>query len=269
MNPGVSIFLELLSFVLSHNYFTFWDAFYLQLQATAMGAVCAPSFANLFLGLWEREVFLSDTILGVGGVQLCARYIDDIFIVWQGPRAGLAQLMGVLNDNALNIKLSHRIEKTCLDFLDVKISVDDGGRTHTDLFRKETSTNAVLHANSSHLKNLVHSIPYGQFLRARRICSTDESFESQSDDLREIFQARGYTVRSINEGYNKAKHKKRDDLLLAYRKQRDNRDEQVRFISSYNLEWRQMRQALTKYWEILRLDPHFEQGSVCDSIDNI
>ncbi|CAJ0937580.1 unnamed protein product [Ranitomeya imitator] len=52
--------LDLLEFTLTLNFFTFKGSLYLQLQGTAMGAAFAPSYANLFLGLWERDLFLSD-----------------------------------------------------------------------------------------------------------------------------------------------------------------------------------------------------------------
>ncbi|XP_075455216.1 uncharacterized protein LOC142494668 [Ascaphus truei] len=42
--------LNLLTFVLTHNYFLFDGLFYHQTQGTAMGTSCAPTYANLYLG---------------------------------------------------------------------------------------------------------------------------------------------------------------------------------------------------------------------------
>ncbi|XP_073441850.1 uncharacterized protein [Dendrobates tinctorius] len=46
-----SFLLDVLNFVLANIYFTFDRGFYKQVSGTAMGVRCAPSYANLFLGL--------------------------------------------------------------------------------------------------------------------------------------------------------------------------------------------------------------------------
>lgn len=48
-----SFIVDLLDFVLRHNYFTFDGKFNCQVSGTAMGVWCAPSYANLFLSWWE------------------------------------------------------------------------------------------------------------------------------------------------------------------------------------------------------------------------
>ncbi|CAJ0948889.1 unnamed protein product, partial [Ranitomeya imitator] len=81
-------------------------SFYLQLQGTAMGAAFAPAYAGLFLGLWERDLLLSDEQGSIDRVPLWMRYIDDIFFVWQGTPVDLAKYMVLLNGNDMNIHLS-------------------------------------------------------------------------------------------------------------------------------------------------------------------
>lgn len=49
-----SFLIDLLDYVLQHNYFIFDGGFYRQVSGTAMGARCAPSYANLFFGWWEE-----------------------------------------------------------------------------------------------------------------------------------------------------------------------------------------------------------------------
>lgn len=44
-----SFVIDLLDFILQHNYFVFNNTFYKQVSGTAMGARCDPSYANLFL----------------------------------------------------------------------------------------------------------------------------------------------------------------------------------------------------------------------------
>ena len=53
--PANSVFKRLLNFVLKHNYFTYNNSIYHQLQGVAMGTKMAPSFANLFMGTLEID----------------------------------------------------------------------------------------------------------------------------------------------------------------------------------------------------------------------
>lgn len=53
--------LDLLRFILNNNIFVFGLSHYLQIQGVAMETKCAPSYANLFLRGWERDLlFIED-----------------------------------------------------------------------------------------------------------------------------------------------------------------------------------------------------------------
>lgn len=54
----INFLMFLLNFALTQNLFIVKESLYRQLQGTVMGAACVPSYANLFLRLWEREIFL-------------------------------------------------------------------------------------------------------------------------------------------------------------------------------------------------------------------
>ncbi|KAM3926827.1 uncharacterized protein RB166_009651 [Leptodactylus fuscus] len=178
-----------------------------------MGASCAPSYANLFLGLWERQIFLTDPIFLADHVQFWWRYIDDVLFIWQGSLTDLELFMECLNDNDRNIKLTWSYSRTKIEFLDIALSVDINGYIQTDLYRKPTSSNALLHYKSAHPRYVVNNIPTGQFLRARRICSTENSFEQSARDLELRFKQRGYNQRSIQQGYQRARLSNRSDLI--------------------------------------------------------
>ncbi|XP_056387100.1 uncharacterized protein LOC130282654 isoform X1 [Hyla sarda] len=178
-----------------------------------MGAACAPSYANLFLGLWERTLFTSDTCPLAEKVLSWGRYIDDILFIWQGTLDELEQFMDALNNNNLNIHLTHKVNKTNIEFLDIQIQADANGFIQTNLHRKSTSANTVLHASSAHPTHLIRNIPIGQFLRARRLCSTEQDFEMQARDLEKRFRERGYSNRSIKRAYWRAKKTDRASSL--------------------------------------------------------
>ena len=72
---------------------------------------------------------------------------------------------------------------------------DDNGLIHTSIFRKDTDRNTILRAESFHPKNLISNIPFGQFQRLRRICSSDTDFESQAQAMSNRFAERGYNIK--------------------------------------------------------------------------
>ena len=79
--PPVDVFLEILSFVLKNNIFSFNGEMYHQLYGVAMGTKLAPALATIYLALLE-EAYLNTTPTPP---FLYLRYIDDI--LWSGPMA--------------------------------------------------------------------------------------------------------------------------------------------------------------------------------------
>ena len=75
---------------------------------------------------------------------------------------------------------------------------------HTDLFTKPTDANNFLHFESAHPKHCKKGIPFGQFLRLRRICSRDKDFSRQVLIKAAHFRARGYPTNLIAEACHKA-----------------------------------------------------------------
>ncbi|OCT74916.1 hypothetical protein XELAEV_18033904mg [Xenopus laevis] len=51
--------LQLIRFILTHNYFSLGDAIYLQLMGSAMGSKMAPQYANLFMVQLEENFLAS------------------------------------------------------------------------------------------------------------------------------------------------------------------------------------------------------------------
>ncbi|OCT96155.1 hypothetical protein XELAEV_18013838mg [Xenopus laevis] len=83
----------------------------------------------------------------------------------------------------------------------------------TTIFRKPYSGNTLLHATSCHPKNLVGGITVGQFLRLRRNCSTDMTFQEQAEEMKERFLDRGYGRKIVDRAYQRARQTKRMSLL--------------------------------------------------------
>ncbi|XP_056416138.1 uncharacterized protein LOC130357468 [Hyla sarda] len=95
--------------------------------------------------------------------------------------------------------------------------------------------------------------PICQFLRARRLCSTEQDFEMQARDLEKRFRERGYSNRSIKRAYWRAKKTDRASSLHRTRTNKTT-DNQVRCILDYNSRSHEIRQILEQHWPVLQVD---------------
>uniref|UniRef100_A0A8C5W8X4 Reverse transcriptase domain-containing protein n=1 Tax=Leptobrachium leishanense TaxID=445787 RepID=A0A8C5W8X4_9ANUR len=246
---------ELLAFVLKHNYFTFDRKYYHQIQGTAMGTTCAPAYANLYLGIWEKQRIFTDRNPYRPKILFWKRYIDDIILIWGGTPEEFADFTDHLNENTLNLHFTHEIHRDSLNFLDVTLTRNEE-LVSTTLYRKETATNNLLNWSSFHPKSLRLGIPYGQYLRLKRICSSEIEYEKQAKTLRKNFKEKGYPNRVLKQAYQKAKYHSRETLLQDLSKTNSN---QIRCIGNYDTGNNLVKDIMDRYWPLLTLDPHLKE----------
>lgn len=78
--------------------------------------------------------------------------------------------MGQLN-NEWNLKFTLNMDETTLPFLNLTIGKDPEGIISTNLFRKPTAGNSLLHVESVHPRHAIRGIPMGQYKQLCRNCS--------------------------------------------------------------------------------------------------
>ena len=113
--------------ILTMNNFTFNDSHYLQIHGTAMGTKMAPSFANLFLGLFEKSALREAPFQP----HTWLRYIDDIFMIWTESPENLKIFIDYLNNIHPTIKFTSSHSPTSVPFLDVNVSLTSDGNINT------------------------------------------------------------------------------------------------------------------------------------------
>ena len=199
LQPSNPSLLTLLRMVLELNNFQFNGQNYLQIGGTAMGTRVAPTFANLFMGYFEEKHVYTYKVQPT----LWVRFIDDIFLVWPHGMEELKSFITYLNLVHDTIKFTATMSFDKIPFLDTLVMIDDN-IIHTDLYTKPTDANNFLHFDSAHPKHCKKGIPFGQFLRLRRICSRDEDFNRQVLIKAAHFRARGYPLNLIVEACQKA-----------------------------------------------------------------
>jgi hypothetical protein len=101
------------------------------------------------------------------------RYIDDIFMTWDGSEEDLAKLLRQPNEHHTHIKLDYTIAKT-LPFLDVLLT-NDNGILFTSVYHKPAAEPYVAPFVSDHPRHvfvniistsLAHAVRYSLTFRA-------------------------------------------------------------------------------------------------------
>lgn len=142
-------------------------------------------------GGWERELFdMANSIPLLSKVTSWYRYIDDILLLWSGPRDELTLFIDHLTQNSYNLKFTMECSQSQIHFLDLQISLHSNGQIQTALYRKPSSGNTILHASSAHPKPL---IPFSQYLRLTRNCTLEGDFLQASQELYSRLIDRGYS----------------------------------------------------------------------------
>ena len=176
----------------------------------AMGRVCAPAYANIFMDQFEKQhiyPYIKNKSI------LYLRYIDDIFMIWIWTKQELLIFLEKLNSKHKTIKFEHKISHSNISFLDTLIHKDKNNTLQTTLYRKPTDQQSYLHAHSDHPKSLKVSIPYSQALRIKTICSTLTEYKKHCAILKQKFIEWGYEENILKDEIDKVDNIDRKDLL--------------------------------------------------------
>ncbi|OCT70398.1 hypothetical protein XELAEV_18037316mg [Xenopus laevis] len=230
------------------------------IRGTAMGSTCAPTYANIYLGWWEHNFVFNEALVEfTENIALWLRYIDNVVSIWSGTPEKFHRFVDELNSNSINLRVTAEINRDIINFLDIRIYRDiNNNNVQTTVFRKDTATNNLLHANSQHPSSLIQGIPTGQYLRVKRLCSTQTDFKKEADKLYVRFKQTGYSHNSLKKAYKRALMADRNLLLVPKKSvatsKPTNTNKVIRFIGDYCSEHKEIRQTLSKHWQILEQD---------------
>ena len=158
--------------VLILNNFVFNGVNYLQKKGTAMGTRAAPNFANVLMGYFENR-FVYQSRWFKRFIKSWWRYIDDIFMLWKGPRKPLEDFLNYLNEVHPSIKSECKAS-----FLDWDV-VKENNKLKTDVYQKPRDCHPYLDYTLAHPSYFKTSIPYSQALQLRRICDDQETLKKR------------------------------------------------------------------------------------------
>ena len=100
-NVATKLITTFLAIILILNNFMFNCKHYLQIKGCAIGTICVPSYANIFMNHFEKK-YIYPFLQGLSLIYFW--FIDYIFFIWTSTKE---QLIKCLNN--LNKKESHQV----------------------------------------------------------------------------------------------------------------------------------------------------------------
>jgi hypothetical protein len=160
---NIYAFNKILRLIFENNIFCFKESYYVQILGIAMGSVCGPTIANIFVNFFEEKW------LTIAKPIYYKRFIDDLFII-------------LLDNNSFDFQLLHdsfkplKLNVVCnerVNFLDLDISFNNILRkVNFKLFLKKTNSFSYLLTSSNHPQHIFKNIPKSIFLRVKKNCSS-------------------------------------------------------------------------------------------------
>ena len=125
----------------------------------------AVNYANCFMGQYENHLLDSYEQQYGKRPALWLRFIDDVFVVWQGTAAEFNHFIQYCDQFTGSKEYKSHIRFTSSGpskstvFLDTMVSINSDGTLSTDLYSKPTASYQYLHHNSYHNPTVTTSLP--------------------------------------------------------------------------------------------------------------
>ena len=208
--PTATTFKRLLSLILENSLIHYReDRYFHQILGTAMGCCISVFFANTYMYAITRKVLEKPPPF----LSLFLRYIDDIIVLTSGSDDENCRLFQSISNEHIKYTMSSADTKG--EFLDIQLIINpETSLIVTEPYSKPSATPFYLHAKSMHSKHTIESIPYAQFLRLKRNCSEEETFEKHAVKMTRAFVLRGYRNSTLSRALDRARGVPRNLLLV-------------------------------------------------------
>ena len=123
-------------------------------------------------------------------------------------------------------------------------------RLITNIHYKETVSHSYLNSSSSHPVRCKNSIPYGEFLRLRRIRSEEEDFRTRSEEMTSFFMRRGYPPAVVNQALQRVKTTPRESTINSNNAP-PTEEQAVPLVLTYHPQNTQVREIMNRNFALL------------------
>ena len=162
------------------------------------------------------------------------RYRDDCLGLFRGTRADFLTLLSALNSVDPAIRFTEEGFGHAVNFLDVRITIGADNKIHTTLYMKPNTKNQLLLPSSAHPPFVTKSSAYSLFLRLRRICSEEETFDEEADKLEARLQNRQYKKEVVRAARQRASLIPRSQALEKVVREKATGGRQHRLVCRYD-----------------------------------
>ncbi|XP_055543038.1 uncharacterized protein LOC129728613 [Wyeomyia smithii] len=186
---------------MNQNYFTFRGKCFKQTFGLSMGCKLSPLLAN---------VFMSDFEEAAGKENYCPRvwkrYVDDVFALVK--ERYLPQTLDLLNSRHNSIKFTvEREVEGKLPFLDLMITRKEDGTLKFGIYRKPTSTDRYITADSNHFGGQKQAAFHAMAHRLFNVPMEAEEFAKEQQQICKAAEINGYDKRFVDKILGKQKRK--------------------------------------------------------------
>ena len=263
----IELIMKLMELILYNNIFSFHDALWKQNIGAAMGSKPVPPYANIFMARIDQKIKDLAKQYDEGdknALILMKRFLDDIFLIFNGTTRNLHELLHKINQINPNIKLTmmhttvpgEALEDKCecetreaIPYLDTLCSIQNG-KIDTDLYIKPTDQNQYLLPESCHPKQTTRAIPKSLGLRIVRICSNPDKRDLRLNELKERLIQRGYNESMVQSSLNKVKKIPRNLALKRVKKDTQNEKRPV-YAVTYDPRLPSISSLQAKHWRAM------------------
>ena len=159
-----------------------------------MGTPFAVTAANAFMYYHERDIIETYSRF----LPLYKRFIDDIFVIWDGPRQIRLEFLNAINTKDERIKITYEIGDSQISFLDLLLFKDTSYATlQYSTFQKPLNKYLYIPYESFHPGSNKKSFIKGELMRYARNSSTFHSFSETRMLFWRRLRLRGYPVKSL------------------------------------------------------------------------
>ena len=154
-----------------------------------MGTPFAVTAANAFMYCHERDIIE----LYAQHLTLYKRFIDDIFVIWDGAREILFEFLSAMNTKDERIKLKYEISDSKVSSLDLLLFKDSACQTlQYSTFRKPLNKYLYVPFESFHPTSSKKAFIKGELMRYARNTSRFSSFTATRLLFWKRLRLRGY-----------------------------------------------------------------------------
>ena len=157
-----------------------------------MGNITAPSYSGIFMGELEQRLIMTDR----DKIKLWVRYIDDIFVAWNGTDADFQAFLQRCNEAHPTMKFTGDCSSDEVHFLDTTIYKGTNFQTRQTLdiktYTKPTNKQAYVQGSSFRPSGVAKSITLGETYRFLRSNTDEVNFNEQTENLERALLLRGY-----------------------------------------------------------------------------